>query len=325
MSVSQSGTSRAVPGVIDTLGAAYATLNRQPYVTLALVAFDLLYWLGPTLSPDAFTRRVTAWLAQAGADEQTQALLLELGSQFGNLLLLLSLVVPTLVVALGAGRFPEPQAVMGTYHLAWWLVPPVSLLLAVTGVFVGIGYLSVLARIVRGHRVVSRELLRAALRNGFTVLLVYLVLIGLFVLVTVPVLVTGALSVALGIGALVLPLASVFLFAASVAVFVLTYFVEEAVVWSQAAPLRALYLSYHVVRAHFWQAIRLMFAVTLIQTGAPIVLGLFARTPWGVPFAVVSYAYLVSGLALATMLFYRDRVTHVLSQRASHQATSIQS
>ncbi len=320
MSISQAGAGRTVPGVIDTIGTAYALLNRQPYMILCLVALDVVYWLGPRLSPLAFLRVVADWLGQIGADTQAQSLISELGSQFDNVFLLLSDVVPTLVFALGVRGLPELPVRSLRIELPWWLVPPSILVLAVTGVVLGMGYLTMLGRLVRGYPVISRELPRAAVQNGLRLVGLNLILFGLFVLLVMPATITVALAVLIGIDALILPLMSLFLFALFLWVFLLTFFVEEAIVLSQAGPLRALYLSYHLLRSYFWQALRFILVVTLIQTGAPIALSLFTRTPWGMPFASVSYAYLVTGLALATMLFYRDRIAGVLAQQASKSA-----
>jgi len=322
VSVSQAGAGRTVPGVIDTIGTAYAMLNRQPYLIMVLVALDLVYWLGPRLSPIAFTARVAEWLGRAGADPQAQGLLRDLGTQFDNLLMLLSVLIPTLVFALGVDRLPQLPALTWNVEVPWWLVPPLALTLAALGVLVGMGYLTMLGRLVRGHAVISPELPRAALRNGLAMIGLYLILIGLFVLVLMPAMITSVLSVVIGIDALILPIVSLFLFALSLWAFLLTFFVEEAIVLSQAGPLRALYLSYHLLRSHFWQAVRFIVAVMIIQTGAPIALSLFTRTPWGVPFALVSYAYLITGLGLASMIFYRDRVAVVLAQQASRAASS---
>ena len=322
MNVSQAGAGRTIPGVIDTIGTAYAMLNRQPYLVTMLVMLDLVYWLGPRLSPVAFTARVTQWLGQAGPDTQAQSLVQDFGAQFDNLLLLLSVSIPTLVFALGVDRMPQLSALSWSVELPWWLVPPLALTLAALGVLVGMGYLTMLGRLVRGQPAAITGLPRVALRNGLTMIGVYLVLLGLFVLILMPAIITSVLSVIIGIDALILPIVSLFLFALSLWAFLLTFFVEEAIVLSQAGPLRALYLSYHLLRSQFWPAVRFIVVVMIIQTGAPIALSLFTATPWGVPFALVSYAYLITGLALASMIFYRDRVSLVLAQQASRTVSS---
>ena len=38
-------------GVIDTISAGYAAINRQPWLLLAPILLDLLLWLGPRVSP----------------------------------------------------------------------------------------------------------------------------------------------------------------------------------------------------------------------------------------------------------------------------------
>ena len=75
-----------------------------------------------------------------------------------------------------------------------------------------------------------------------------------------------------------------------------------------------------MLRAHFWQVLRFLLVVMLIQMGTPVVLNLFLRTPWGVPFASVSFAYLVTGLALATLIFYRDRLPSAVAKETAKSA-----
>lgn len=322
MTVSRAGTGQPVPGVIDTIGTAYALLNRRPYLILVLVALDVVYWLGPRLSPESFFGAVADWLASVGADQQALNLVRDSGAQFGNVAPLLSILVPTLAFTLGAGAFPTVPGASPVVDLPWWLVPFAAPTLACAGVVLGMGYLTMLARLLRGQPVLDRQLPRAIAVNGGRMIAFYLMLVGLALLVLLPVSFTAAFGLLIGIGGFVLPMVSLFVFVLSLWAFLLTFFVEEAIVLSQAGPLRALFLSYQVLRSHFWQVLRFILVVLLIQIGSPVVLSLFLRTPWGVPFASVSFAYLVTGLTLAALIFYRDRLSSALTDQAVKHSRS---
>jgi hypothetical protein len=142
-----------------------------------------------------------------------------------------------------------------------------------------------------------------------------IVLIAASFVLFVPISLTAGLGVMVGAGPVILPLVALALTGLWLWVFLLTFFVEEAIVLSQSGPLRSLALSAAVVRQHFWPAVRFVLAATLIEMGVPIALRVFFRTPWGVPFALLSYAYLMTGVILAAMVFYLDRVAVMLRPR----------
>jgi hypothetical protein len=63
-----------------------------------------------------------------------------------------------------------------------------------------------------------------------------------------------------------------------------------------------------VVAKNFWSAIGLISLTLLILTGTQIIWTSISFSSWGVMAGVVGNAYVASGLAAASMLFYRSRL-----------------
>ncbi|WP_038039135.1 hypothetical protein [Thermorudis peleae] len=309
---------RRLPGVIDTLGAGYALLNRRPYVVLVLVALDVLYWLGPQLLPTGFTDALANWLTHVGAGSDTLNAIRDLGAHL-NLLTLLSIILPSLIASLTPDELAHAGTPLTHIALSRWAAPLAALGLAVLGVFIGMAYYTILGRLVRGHPTLSRGLFRATLQNGLAMIGVGITLIAAALVFFVPISLTAGLGVMIGAGPVILPLIALVLTGLWLWIFLLTFFVEEAIVLSQSGPLRSLALSAAIVRQHFWPVVRFVVAATLIEMGVPIALRVFFRTPWGVPFALLSYAYLMTGVIIAAMVFYLDRVALILRARPEQQ------
>jgi hypothetical protein len=68
-----------------------------------------------------------------------------------------------------------------------------------------------------------------------------------------------------------------------------------------------------LVRTNFWPAVSLIGLILVIDTGLPIVWRELSGRPaglgvWGLAASIVANAYVGTGLAAASMLFYRDRL-----------------
>ncbi len=317
MSAGPSGPRRepAPAGVIETLGIAFSLLNRRPYLILVLVALDCLQWLGPRISGGELFRLVGNYLATAGAIPAGQQTTLQGLSADFDLLLLLTTLLPSLVAALGPQTFAVPfQPVV---------IEPVPLIAAlsiitlfVVGVVLGMGYWTLLGAVVRGERLRVAALAQAGLRNAVMMLTYFVIL--LLGLVGIAVVASFALAVTtvVGLGAPALSLATILFLVAGLLFYLGTFFVEDAIVLSGVGPFRAVQYSVGILRVAFWPTFRFIGAVSVIQLGLPLALRVFTGNVLAIPFALVSYAYVATGLVLASLLFYRERVILVLRSQA---------
>ena len=293
------------PGVIETVGNAFALLNKRPYLVLPPVLLDAFLWLGVRLSLKPLTDTVVRWVqGSPSVDSTTIDQLHSLGKSF-NVFELLAVSMPTLVTQIGA------DTVAGASHRTvewpqWWALLPAGFALLLAGLAIGMAYLTLLGYLVRGEGVRIVPFGAATMKNVARTYAYYLLLFGLALLILFPlVLLSGALLI---FGISIVPVITLVVAIAAMWAYVLLYFTQDAIVLSQAGPARAIYLSYNVVRANFWPCIGLIVVSLILQIGTPLALVAFTRTPWSVPFAFILHAYILTGVAVAALLFYRDRV-----------------
>ncbi|MCS7246114.1 MAG: hypothetical protein NZ696_00675 [Thermomicrobium sp.] len=301
--------------MIDTLGLAFTLLNRRPYLVLMLVTLDAVLWLGPRVSSAELLRVLRNTLAAAGTPTTAPSMSWPAVTGDFDLALLATWFIPSLVAALGPQSFAMPYAPI-VWHLGFvpTLVAAGSLL--IIGIVVAMGYWTVLAFVVRGEKMRGQVLLRAILRNSMMMVaylgVLCLGLVGLAVILT-PLL---AASMLVGLGDAAFALLSLLLALAGLVFFVGAFFVEDAIVLSNAGPFRAFLYSAGIVRVALWPSLRFIAALSMIQVGLPLALRVFAGNPLAVPFALISYAYVATGLVLASLLFYRDRIALVLRRNS---------
>jgi hypothetical protein len=292
------------PGVIETVGTAFVLLNKRPYMLIPPVLLDIFLWLGTRLSLKPLTDRLVGWVqGSSSVDTTTIDQLHSLGKSF-NLFELLSVSMPTFVTQIGA------DAIAGASHrtidgLQWWALLLVGFGLLLAGLAVGMAYLTLLGYLVRGEGLAVLSFGRAALRNVVRTYAYYVLLIGLAMLILFPLVLLSGMLLIFGVS--ILPFVTIVLALAAMWAYVLLYFAQDAIVISQVGPARAIYMSYNVVRANFWPCIGLIVVSLILQIGTPLALVAFTRNPWAVPLAFVLHAYILTGVAAAALLFYRDR------------------
>ena len=293
------------PGVIETLTAGYEVVNRRLWLLLFPIALDLLFWFGPKLS----IVRVAGYLPLSAIGlEQSPAILEALAHV--NLAFVLALYVPTVLGKLpfdgpgvaGAGQQPIFQVSPETLLVAVAVLIPLSLLVAAA-------YLGYIAQIVRPS-VGTGGWLRMVVRQWWRLVVLHFAGLVAFIGLAVP---AGLLIAAAGtwvsadVGSFLLLLFQVSLLWIGFYFF----FALGATLLSDRSPVRAALSSVTLVRANFWSAVGLIGLMLIIDTGMPIVYHAVVEQPWGIAGllgSIVTNAYIGTGLAAATMLYYRDRL-----------------
>ena len=304
----------AQPGIIDTLGLAFASVNRRPYLIVLPVLVDLYLWLGVGVSAGPLTTTIVNWLSrQPGMDSAAVSAFGSAGQHY-DLVSLLVVSIPSLLGELGQATVAGSGPRVWIAGLPWWTIAPLGATLAVLGVFVGMLYLTTVGYLI-AERPASLQLCRDALRNAVRMLGFAAVTVLTLLLLATPALLFGGILLTLGVN--VLPLLAVLAWMAVVWVFFLLFFAQDAIVVSGAGPVRAMFLSYNVVRRNVWTTAGFIAVYLVISTGTPLALRVFTHTPWAVPAAMLGNAYVSTGLIAASMLFYRDRVRQVLQGERS--------
>lgn len=299
-------TDGKLPGVIDTIGSAFAALSYRPYLIILPVLLDLYRWAGVRFSAQPLADQIERWL-QPGSSSNSAALdsVRLFGQQF-DLFSLLVLTTPKLITdttqVAGFGA-PNPSITGFT----WWMIALFMFVLALVGIGIGMLYLTLIGYMVRGERLSISGLVPRTFRNTLRMYGFILVVLGIILLVALPVLIGGGI-ISQSIGVNLMPMLAMLLTLGALWGAFVLFFAQDAIVVSNAAPIRAIRLSYGVVRKNFGSALVFVGAYVLISTGMPEALQVLTGTWWGVPLAVILNAYIATGLVAAGMIFYRDRV-----------------
>jgi hypothetical protein len=300
------------PGVIETVGNAFVLLNKRPYLLIPPVLLDVFLWLGARLSIKPLTDAlVNATKGSPSIDSKTIDQLHAIGSSY-NLFELLGVSTPTFVTRIGADTIAgASRSTIEDLH--WWVILLAGFGLLIAGLALGMAYLTLLGFLVRDEGVTVVSYGAVTLKNVVRTYAFFLLLIGLALLILFPLLLLSSVLLAFGIS--ILPVVTLVVGLAVMWAYVLLYFARDAIVISQAGPAKAIYLSYNVVRANFWPCVGLIAVSFILRIGTPLALVAFTRTPWGVPLAFILHAYVLTGVAVAALLFYRDRAKKLRAPR----------
>jgi hypothetical protein len=312
-------------GIIDALSAGFNAVSRRLWLILVPVALDLILWLGPRLSVRPLLERwLSAWqvmMASAGDAEAalpTARMMTEMLNNSGqetNLLLLLAnrlMGQPSLAALLpggGWGGVIEVRSLLtaGTGFIVFTAM----------GLFIAALYLSLIVSQLSegdsnwagfGQRLVRRWLQ----------LTLYLVaLTTMIVVVSVPFSMALVMAMWLGstFGAALISVLSVILIWLGLWVFLSLFFVTNAIVLDDVNAAVAVWRSVNVVVRNFWATVGLWLLTELIMVGFSLIWQRLGAWPAGALAGIVGNAYLGTGLAAASVIFYRDRYHRWQTQR----------
>ena len=307
-------------GVIESLSAGYRFLGRRLELLLVPILLDLLLWLGPRLSVAPLFKQLSAFYLQAADVEgmpaemadmsQQMATLLQQTGESSNLLSALAnsslLHVPSLLatgISVGTNTAIEVQSPLtaGLLLLGFSLI----------GVLLGVIYMDMLARILPlgdGPKPLRfEEFVAAVLRHWVMVLLYALLLVVALVIGSIPIaLLVTLLSL---ISPVISSLLVMLLSGMMLVLFFYLYFVSAALIMDNLPVHRAIMQSFVMVRSNFWATFGFVLLYNVIMLGFAYLMASVATvTPIGTIAAILIYAYIGSGLAMALLVFYRTRI-----------------
>lgn len=302
-------------GIIDTLSAGFSIINRRLWLIAVPLVLDLLLWLGPKVQTASLVDQTLNSYHQLQVQYQssfaTQQDSDKIEKVFTEITSLVKPVGALNVLSVLGWQMHGLSGTAGTENGTTLDIGSFKLLLAV---LFGLGALSVLAVCV--YLGAIAECLREATFDWGRFLgrlsRYWVRVISYFLFVFAAMLSVGLVSLILiGITGLFLPgLAAVIgLAALTLGLWLMIYlfFAKEAIFLSDAGALNAMRYSINVVQHNFFPAIGLFFLTNIILLGVPIALQLLFWHPIGVVGAMAVNAYIASGLAAATMIFYQQR------------------
>ena len=306
-------------GVIDSLSAGYRFLGRRLDLLLVPILLDLLFWLGPRLSIAPMFKQAAAFYTQASDLEGIPPDVVRMSQEMATNLTQLGEQSNLLGVLANSSLLHVPSLLAGSPPISDRVImiesPPAALLLLVAfsllGILFGVIYMNMLARtlpIGDGPKVANAgEFFGLVLRHWVLVLLYVVLVVVALVVGSIPItlLVTLLSLLSPVFGSLVLMMFFGTLF---VLLFYL-YFVTAALIMDNLSVWRAVVQSFVVIRNNFWATLGFVVLTSVIGLGFAFIMASVAdMTPVGTVAAILIYAYIGSGLAMALLVFYRTRV-----------------
>ncbi|MBM2809549.1 MAG: conserved rane protein of unknown function [Chloroflexi bacterium] len=306
----------ARPGLIDTLQAGFNTVNRNAWLLLLPLAIDIFLWLGPQVSMGG---ALDSWLRAAvpppGSDsslvqifEQNRRSSLETlqqGDGISRFNLLSLIAMP--ILGIPSFRFGLPGE--GTLLPAGSLgsAAAVSAGVLIAGLIATAMFYGLMAQAVRDGGARPRTFIDDAGRLCVAVAGLYGLIIVLTIAIGVPLyfLLVVASAAAPPAAAIVGPLFVGFLLWGLLYLF----FTTEALFIGRVSPILAMQQSIVVVRGYFWPTLGFIALYLVISIGMATLWQEIARNLRGVGtiVAIVGHIYISSGLAAASMTYYRER------------------
>lgn len=330
----QQAQARPVPGVIDTLSAGYQAVNRRPGLIAIPLLLDLFLWLGPRLSIAPLIRHALTLYdllmqqALAGATiSPEQVSQLQAASAQVRQMAEQSATGFNLFSLLASGRLGVPSLLASVSPKAGFWSPPVAtmdnglvflglaLVLLLAGLLVGALYLGAIVQGVRDDRFAPALLLRQVGRCWVRVVAYLALIVGLIFLLGAP------FAFVLGLATLFSPLLGSFLLGLAWVIgiwaAIYLFFALAAIFVSEVGPLQAIWHSFNIVRFNLWSTLGLIIVISVIGLGMPLLWEMFVGNPWGVLAGIAGNAYIGTGLAAASLIFYRDRYAYWQAQLAA--------
>jgi hypothetical protein len=301
-------------GVIESLGKGFSLVARHPVLLLIPLLLDMFLWLGPRLSVSSIASDLTLPLPPVtGEPPENSTLLFEqntaeiLGSY--NLFSALStwpLGTPSLLAGNDTGQGPlGPQSTIKVNTvaglLAWFAV------LVGLGLLLGTAYLSLVARSTKAdgtgfYRWVRRLWIDWARIVGLvivTLVAVFLISVPFFLAVEIVSLLAAplaSLGLLVGIGLGMWALFHLF-------------FAVHSILLYRSSVWEAMKTSIAVVSRNRLPAAGLLVVAVVISLG----LGMFWTLPppesWAAVVGIAGNAFVCTGLAAATFVFFQERTT----------------
>ena len=310
-------------GIVDTLSAGFAVVNRRLWILLLPVLLDLLLIYGPAISINPLvdegvlllqkSAQAQATGSDSGASTSESTLLQVLeqsqksaaGFRDTNLAGVLAWQVPSVVAATSATPLPKLRGPVITEVSSGWVLLSYVLALALLSLLWVSFYLAALAHALRNEVAAAASLVRRATSGWLSFSLFFALLLVLLIVTG------GALVLVLGVASLfgsgVVALITSVVTALALAASFYLFFVDDAIFLLEVWPRRAVWYSVSVVWRNFWPSLGFVLLVNLVITGTALVWGYLLQNPFGLAGAVLGHAYITTGFAAAGMLFFAQR------------------
>ncbi len=307
-------------GIIDSLSAGYRFLGRRVELLLIPILLDLILWVAPRFSIAPILRQVAAFYASATVMESLPEDMAALSQQVSDQLITAGQQSNLLEVLVNSSLLHVPSLLATVGPVTQGHILEIHHPLAAFGLFGGFGLIGLLLGVIYMNLLAQRLPLggapKAASATSFLQIVArQWVMVVLYLLLLLALLTVGAIPalVATAVISLISPVLGSFfavLFSGSILVLLFyLFFVTAALVLDNLPVHLAMMQSIALVRNNFWATLGFVLLSNVILAGVALIMArLTIWAPVGVAAAIVIYAYIGSGLAMALLVFYRTRV-----------------
>jgi len=295
-----------IPGVIETIAHGLSIALARPLLLILPMLIDLYYWVGPKILIESLTAPISTWVSESDASGSSDVIeqLDKIGRS--DITWMLSLFVPSFLSEIPRSDLYEIQARAVLKPEMWWLDIPLLLLMVL-----GAGLLAMIFAVPISNAAVPRSrpprnVVSAVGIAWLRFLALLVLLIGISCLILGPLAIVTAILLLIGLN--VTPLLTLTLVLFIMFGFIVLWFAPDAIVVNEVGPVKAIKYSISMIRNYFWQSIGLASASLLITIGLGELWQLMADTPPGLLFGVIANAYFATGLAIASMSFFANRI-----------------
>jgi hypothetical protein len=310
---------RPALGIIEALSAGFDIVLRHPWLLLIPVLLDVFLWVGPRLhAPDLFqsfaptlrqmTAQMTTSEARYAAQEMSKAVE-QFFVQF-NLLAWLSAALIGVPIVNG-GIDATLRLVTGALPTLWQIDNFEGYLLvfvgvSVTGLFISALYWILLGDYVRGEAFQVKRWLKRSLTLWKNLLVLALVALGMLLMALFPLsIVVFTVSIfSAGLASFV-PLLAL---GVAVWIVLVCVFTPHGLAVYHLPLSRAINTSIMIVRANFGAVAGLVALVMALFLGMGLIWEGLPADSWLRLIAIAGNAIIGTGLVVASMLFYQNRV-----------------
>lgn len=300
-------------GVLSALSSGFDIASSQFGLLIVPVILDVFLWLGPRLKATILGASVVFDIP-SGLDLNTRLQaqnLQESVQQWFQQFNLFALLRPTLFGVPGVVGGDDVTAGAQLGWAEWQLTTPWLFLLTLVlmvalGIVIGGFYWSLVARRVRDGRIDWIAAIGRVRVIGPRMIGLALVLVIILLSIWVP---TAVVSTLFGLTSGLIGTLLVMV-ALSLMVWVLFYIsfgIHGIVLYNQSV-FDAIRTSVWFSRRNFWALLAMMVLIIAIDRGMNIVWRLVPSNSWLWLLSILGNAFLVTGIAVGTMVFYMDRV-----------------
>jgi hypothetical protein len=301
--------SKQVPGVIATITAGFELTTSHPWLIAFPILIDLFLWLGPRLSIEQLVERSQRFLA---TDPSLSGMVEQVSEISASYNMFTALSVPLVgVPALMSGASPESTPLAPTIFGVSDTIAFFGLFIALTltGLLLTTIYFGLIALVLRPGKdgAISVVMRLVAFMRSTAVAWIRLLILGIFLVVTILIIMLPLLPLAYMVALLSQGLAfMVLMLGIVIVVTYLSMSVPSIIVDQQPVGVSIVH-SVRIVRRYLLPTMNLLLLLVLIGWGTNLLWHMADAGNWLTIVSIAGHGFVSTALVSSLFIYYRDR------------------